>query len=493
MAEATTTEEIRTLLVLGGSGDLAARLLLPGLGRLLATGRSPDLQLVGAGVEDWDDETWRATLGEAFAVEPSIEMPPWERFEPTDTEPGAATLRRLERESVYRQADVTRGEELSRVLKECEAPLAIYFALPPAVTERACLALEEIGLPAGTRLVIEKPFGTDEESARRLNDVVARLVPEDHVHRVDHFLGKSTVLNILGFRFANRIFEPVWNATHVERIDIVYDESLALEGRARYYDTSGALRDMIQSHLLQVLALITMDPPATLGERDVRGRIAEVLRSTRAGDPENCSRRARYGAGRLEGEDQTAYAEEPGVDPERETETLAEVTFFIDSWRWKGVPFTLRSAKGISPARKEALVTFKRVPHLPVGLTGTSNPAKLRIGLGPECLDLELDVNGSHDPWSLDRVVLSTSFGEGDLPAYGEVLAGVLEGDPLLSVRGDVAEECWRIVEPVLEAWSEGRVPLGEYPAGSDGSTAAGQVEDAAVAGDGRQEPLPTR
>lgn len=472
MAEATpeTGEETRTLLVLGGSGDLAGRLLLPGLGRLLATGRTSDLRLVGSGVDAWDDEQWRARLREVFAVEPSIEMAPWERFTPMeDEEPGAATLRRLESESVYRQADVTRPEDLRRVLKECEGPLAIYFALPPAVTEKACVALEDIGIPADTRLVIEKPFGTDEDSARRLNEVVGRLVPETHVHRVDHFLGKSTVLNILGFRFANRIFEPVWNASHVERVDIVYDESLALESRARYYDTSGALRDMIQSHLLHVLALITMDPPTTLGERDVRDRIAEVLRATRAGDPVRHSRRGRYGAGRIELRDLPAYADEPGVDPSRETETLAEVTFFIDSWRWKGVPFTLRSAKGISPTRKEALVTFKRVPHLPVGLQGTSQPARLRIGLGPECLDLELDVNGSDDPWTLDRVVMSTSFGEGELPAYGEVLAGVLEADPLLSVRGDVAEECWRIVAPVLEAWSKGRVPLEEYPAGSDG------------------------
>ncbi|MEE6282159.1 glucose-6-phosphate dehydrogenase [Georgenia sunbinii] len=463
-------EETRTLLVLGGSGDLAGRLLLPGLGRLLATGRSPDLRLVGAGVEDWDDERWRARLREVFAVEPSIEMPPWERFTPLEQEPGAATLRRLERESVYRQADVTRAEDLRRVLRECEAPLGIYFALPPAVTERACHALEEIGVPAGTRLIIEKPFGTDQESARRLNDVVGRLVPEDHVHRVDHFLGKSTVLNILGFRFANRIFEPVWNAAHVERVDIVYDESRALEGRARYYDSSGALRDMIQSHLLQVLALITMGPPSTLGERDVRDRIAQVLRATRAGEPERYSRRARYGAGAVEGRQLPAYVEEPGVDPARQTETLAEVTFFIDNWRWKGVPFTLRSAKGITPTRKEALITFKPVPHLPVGLTGTSQPTRLRIGLGPECLDLDIDINGSDDPWALDRVTLSTGFGAGELPAYGEVLAGVLEADPLLSVRGDVAEECWRIVEPVLDAWSDGRVPLEEYEAGSDGT-----------------------
>ncbi|GAA4288094.1 glucose-6-phosphate dehydrogenase [Georgenia daeguensis] len=463
-------EEIRTLLVLGASGDLAGRLLLPGLGRLLAGGRAPGLRLVGAGIDDWGPEQWAARLRETLSVAPSIEVAPWEHFAPrADDEPGADTLRRLEQESVYLHADVARAEDLRRVLEACTPPVAVYFALPPAVTERACLALEQIGVPGGTRLVMEKPFGTDAESARRLNEVVARLVPEERVHRVDHFLGKSTVLNILGLRFANRIFEPVWNASHIARVDIVYDENLGLEGRARYYDTSGALRDMIESHLLHVLALVAMEAPATLGERDVRDRIAEVLRATRAGDPEEHSRRARYGAGRIGSRELPAYTEEAGVDPGRGTETLAEVTFFVDNWRWNGVPFRLRSGKGIGAARKEAVITFQHVPHLPAGLTGPSHPARLRLGMGPEALDLEIDINGSGDPWELDRVSLSTTFGQGELPAYGEVLAGVLESDPLLSVRGDVAEECWRIVTPVLDAWRDGRVPLEEYPAGSDG------------------------
>ena len=465
-----TVEEIRTLLVLGASGDLAGRLLLPGLGRLLAHGRAPDLRLVGAGIDDWGQEQWSARLREVFAVAPSIEVASWEDFAPAGgEEPGADTLRRLERDSVYLQADVARAEDLRRALEACTPPVAVYFALPPAVTEKACLALEEIGVPDGTRLVMEKPFGTDAASARRLNEVVARLVPEERVHRVDHFLGKSTVLNVLGLRFANRIFEPVWNASHIARVDIVYDESLGLEGRARYYDTSGALRDMIESHLLHVLALMAMEAPATLGERDVRDRIAEVLRATRAGEPERHSRRARYGAGRIGSRELPAYADEAGVSPERGTETLAEVTFFVDNWRWSGVPFRLRSGKGIGAARKEAVITFQHVPHLPDGLTGPSHPARLRLGMGPEALDLEIDINGSGDPWELDRVALSATFGQGELPAYGEVLAGVLESDPLLSVRGDVAEECWRIVTPVLDAWRDGRVPLEEYPAGSSG------------------------
>ncbi|MFP5334357.1 MAG: glucose-6-phosphate dehydrogenase, partial [Actinomycetes bacterium] len=432
-------QHVRTLVVLGASGDLAGRLLLPGLGRLLATGRAPHLRLVGAGVDDWDDARWRERVREAFAVPPSIEVSDSEPVRPPG-HAGDVTLRRIEAETRYLTADVTRPEDLRRVLDACDPPLALYFALPPAVTEQACAALVETGVPDGTRLVLEKPFGTSQESARNLNALLARLVPEDQVHRVDHFLGKYTVLNVLGFRFANRLFEPVWNATHVERVDVVFDETLGLENRARYYDGAGALRDMVQSHLLQVLAVLAMDPPATMSARDVRDRRAEVLRATRVGDDlRRHSRRARYTAGRVNGRDLPSYADEPGVDPARGTETLAEVTCFVDSWRWKGVPFRLRSGKGLGAARKEAVVTFKPVPHLPTGLRGRSEPSRVRLGFGPDCLTIELDVNGPGDPMELDRVALTTHFGAGDLPAYGEVLAGVLEGDPLLSVRGDVA------------------------------------------------------
>lgn len=463
------TPQIRTLVILGASGDLAGRLLLPSLGRLLATGRAEHLNLVGAGYEDWDNERWRQRLVEAFAVAPSIEVPPWERVAPGPGEPGDPTLRRLERDSIYVPTDVSKPEQVQRLLDVSEGPVALYFALPPAATVQACHALTECTIPAGTRMVLEKPFGTDGPSAAELNELVGRIVPEDHVHRVDHFLGKSTVLNLLGVRFANRIFEPLWSAAHIDRVEIIYDENLGLEDRAGYYDSAGALRDMIQSHLLQVLALTAMDPPATMGQRDVRDRIAEVLRATRAGDPGRYSRRARYAAGRVGERDLPAYVDEPGVDPSRQTETLAEMTCFIDSWRWKGVPFLLRSGKGIGSPRKEVIVTFKPVPHLPTGFQGHSRPARLRLGLGPDCLNLEIDVNGSGDPWTLDRVVLSTDFGGGDLPAYGEVLAGVLDGDPLLSVRGDAVEELWRIVTPVLEAWDAGEVPLEEYAAGTSG------------------------
>ncbi|TDC83645.1 glucose-6-phosphate dehydrogenase [Micromonospora sp. KC606] len=445
----------QTLLLLGATGDLAGRLLLPGLGRLVADGAQPHLILIGSGRDDWDDERWRRRVADSFATV------------------GADGPREAEliRASRYLPADVTREEDLRRLLAACHGQLVIFFALPPTVTARTAAALSQIGLPPGTRLMLEKPFGTDAVSARSLNDILARLVPEEQVHRIDHFLGKSTVVNILGLRFANRIFEPVLTSAHVACVDIVFDETLGLAGRAGYYDDAGALIDMVQSHLLQVLALIAMDPPPTLEARDLRGRKAQVLRATRVwdDDPPRWSRRARYTAGKIAGRRMPAYVDEPGIDPARQTETLAEVVLAVDTWRWAGVPFRLRSGKALSGRRKEAVITFKQPPRVPSGLSGYDQPDRLRIGFGPDQLGLDVNINGPGNPMELDQVHLVADFGPGELPPYGEVLRGAFEGDPTLSVRGDTAEECWRIVEPVLEAWRAGVVPLQEYPAGSRG------------------------
>ena len=447
---------IRTFLLLGASGDLAGRLLLPALADLLeAEPDRRDLVLVGAGAEDWDDATWQDRVRTSFGA----------------AEVSPATLDAVLATTRYQQTDVTDGGALSTLLASCDAPPALYFALPPAVTVKACTALLDVELPEGTVLVLEKPFGTDQASAADLNRLLTRLVPEAQVHRVDHFLGRSTVLNLLGLRFANRLFEPVWNDLHVERVDIVFDEQLALENRARYYDSAGALMDMIQSHLLQVLALVAMEPPAAVDETDLRDAKAQVLRAcrVRGGDPTTAGRRARYTAGQVEGRDVPDYAAEPGVDPDRGTETLAELVVEIDNGRWSGVPFRLRSGKALGVKRKEVLVTFKPAAHVPVGLTGDALPDRLRLVMGPDRITLGLNVNGPADPLELDHVEMDVELGAGRLPPYGEVLAGVLDGDPLLSVRGDTAEQCWRIVDPVLQAWRAGDVALEEYPAGSDG------------------------
>ncbi|MGA1835481.1 glucose-6-phosphate dehydrogenase [Herbiconiux sp. 11R-BC] len=456
------TQRVDTLLIFGASGDLTARLLLPGLGQLLTAQPERTLELIGVGGLDWTDEQWRAlvtkSFGECQASGPAVDA--------------------LLTSTRYVNADVTDPAELEKVLGLASGTPAIYFALPPAVAAEVVVTLQSVPFPAGITLALEKPFGMDVPSAEKLNAELAKLVPENQIHRVDHFLGRSTVFNILGLRFANRIFEPVWNASHIASIDVIYDEELGLEGRAGYYDKAGALVDMIQSHLLQVMAVLAMEPPSTLGQADLRDAKEIVLRATHLydDDPKASSKRARYTAGTIDGRELPSYADEQGVDPARETETLAEVVLEINTWRWKGVPFLLRSGKALGQRRREIVVTFKPSPQLPVGLTGANTPTVLRIFLAPDAMSLELDINGPGDPYELERVSLDATFGDGQLLAYREVLAGILDGDPTLSVRGDSAVEGWRILAPVIAAWQADEVPLEEYPAGSEGPDAWGAV-----------------
>lgn len=441
-----------TLVILGAGGDLTSRLLLPALGQLLTREPARAVRIIGADREDWTDAELRSVVRTAFAS--------------MDAEDAASRV-----DVTYVRADITRAEDMRALLGGLTGKVAVYFAVPPSIAARCIGILTPDMLPAGAMLVMEKPFGTDEASARELNRTLTALVPESQVFRVDHFLGRSTTLNLLGARFANRILEPLWSAESIESVDIVYDESLALEGRAGYYDGAGALVDMIQSHLLQVLAVLAMDEPASLDEIDFRAATSAVLRATTVwgDDPAVSSRRGRYTAGEIEGVAKPSYVDEPGVDPSRQTETLAEATFEVRNARWAGVPFRLRSGKALSTPAREVVVRFRAVRHLPKGLTGTSDGAILRFSLGPDRMSLELNLNASEDPLELERATLSAELGEGALKAYAEVLSGVLDGDPMLAVRGDAAEQSWRIVAPILDAWRRGDVPLDDYAAGSTG------------------------
>lgn len=440
-----------TLLILGADGDLTSRLLLPGLGTLLAA-YDVDIEVIGSGLRELDDAEWRELVTGAFESVP-------------DDRRG-----RLLDATRYVRADATDPTALAGLLAECTAVPIVYFALPPAVTARVCQALEGLDTPGGMRLALEKPFGADRESARRLNELLTRIVPERQVYRIDHFLGRATVLNILGTRFANRLIEPVWNRHAIERVEIVYDETLGLEGRAGYYDGTGALIDMVQSHLLAVLALVAMEPIDRVDEVVLRDAVADVLRDTAVwdGDPVASSRRARYGAGDVEGLRLPAYVDEPGVDPSLGTETLAQLVVEVDTERWRGVPFLLRSGKALGRSRKIARAVFRASEPID-GLEGRPRSDWIELDLRSGEVEIGLTMNGGGDPFVLEQTTLVAKQVPGALLPYGEVLKGILNDDPTLSVRGDVAEECWRIVEPVLTAWREGRVPLEEYPAGSDG------------------------
>jgi glucose-6-phosphate 1-dehydrogenase len=424
---------IERLVVFGGTGDLMGRFLLPGLAALLARGDLPErFELVAASREDWDDEQYRTW---AAGWEASTELLGSARYEQLDLADPASV------------AACIAGE----------GPVAVYLALPPAVFPLAVSALQRAGLPADSQVVLEKPFGEDLESATELNRLLADLVDERHVFRVDHFLAMTTVQNVLGTRLANRVLEPIWNSAHIAEIEIVWDETLALEGRAGYYDSVGALKDMVQNHLLQLLCLVAMEPPISLEERDLRDRKVDVLRSVRPFDVAARTRRARY----------RGYVDEDGVTPDHRTETFAEVVLELDNWRWAGTRFRLRTGKALARDRKEVVVHFRDAPGHP--FESPSTPNRLRFELEPEGLIVELTGTGPSGAMNLVPLTLSADLEPSELPAYGRILLDVLLGNSALSIRADEAEEAWRVLTPVLDGWSRDLAPLEEYDAGSDG------------------------
>jgi glucose-6-phosphate 1-dehydrogenase len=438
--------------ILGAAGDLTFRFLLPALAELHEAGRLPDgFEIVGLARDDWDTVTYRHQATEWL------------------DDRAASSREVLVAMLEYHRADVSDREQVARALGPLREPVVAYLALPPAAAAPAIETLSGVGLPEGSRIALEKPFGEDLASAQDLNRLLHQIFPENVVFRVDHFLEMQTVQNVLALRFANRVFEPLWSHQHIERVELYWDETLALEGRASYYDTAGALKDVIQNHLLQLLCLIAMEPPITFDERDLRDRKLDVLRAVLRLSSEEVERhtvRARYGAGRIGGRDIPAYVEEEGVDPTRETETFAQVTLMIDNWRWVGVPFLLRTGKALGKERFEVAIRLGPVPQLPFGHEPPSNVLTLR--LVPERVALTVNINGPGDPFEIEALDLDAELASQDLPPYGRLLLAILEGRPTFSVRADEAEEAWRIVDPILVGWTHGLVPLLEYPAGSD-------------------------
>jgi glucose-6-phosphate 1-dehydrogenase len=449
----------RRLVVLGATGDLTGRYLLTALAELVASGSLPTgLVVVGVDRREWDTARFR----EHAAA----------RLRRHATHLDAHARRALVQRLSYVVGDVTDRFTLAEAFgSDLDASVA-YLALPPAVFAPAIEAMATMGLTQRSRIVVEKPFGTDLQSAQALNGLLHRHFPEETVFRMDHFLGKQTVQNILGVRFANRLFEPTWNRHHVAEVEIVWDETVALEGRAGYYDHTGALRDVIQNHLLQLLCLVAMEKPAGLDANELRDRKVELLRAVRTMSPDEVvayTRRGRYRAGRVGRLDIPDYVQEPGVDPASRTETFAEVTLFVDNDRWSGVPFRLRTGKALHADRREITLRFRPVHERLFGQAGEPPVNRLSFLMGPDRMVLDVALNGAGDPFCLDVAALELTLAPQDLSAHARLLVEALEGDPALSIRGDEAEECWRIVEPILAQWEVDGPPLLDYAAGSTG------------------------
>jgi glucose-6-phosphate 1-dehydrogenase len=454
---------VKRIVIFGATGDLTARYLIPALAKLYEAGKLPSgIKIIGVDRREWRDDMhgFRRLMLDSLDRHASGVS-------------AAARARMVTEVLEYRRADVTDARSVISALEPLTEPMLAYLALPPAVFAPTLKALKEANLPEGSRVAVEKPFGVNLESAQELNRLLHGFLPEGAIFRIDHFLAWQPFPSIMGLRFANGILEPLWDRNYIERVEIVWEETLALEGRAGYFDHAGAFKDLIQNHLIQLLCLSAMEAPTALHRRNLRDRKVDLLRAVRRLSPEEAQRqtvRARYGPGTIGERHIPAYADEDGVDPSRGTETFAEVTLVIDNLRWAGVPFVLRGGKALSRFRAEIAVHFKAVPHLAFQRAGDPQPNVLRVRLGPDRITLNLNVNGPYDPFDLEQIELSADFAPQEFfSAYERLFLDLLEGNTTLFVRADEAEEAWRVSEPILEAWEQGLVPLLEYPAGSSG------------------------
>jgi glucose-6-phosphate 1-dehydrogenase len=470
-------ENASTLLMFGATGDLARRMLLPSLYGLDSDGLLPDdLRIIGTARTELDDEGFRERAEEALKKH----LPPGfyaegvaERF-----------LSRLH----YVPLDINDPQGFRRLAERIGDPchgVAIFLSTAPSLFKPTIDGLQGAGLACPTvRMALEKPLGADLESSREINDAVAAAFPEDRTFRIDHYLGKETVQNLLALRFANSMFEPLWNSAHIDHVQITVAETIGLEGRGDYYDQSGALRDMVQNHMLQLLALVAMEPPADFNATAVRDEKVKVLRALRPIGPaeaEANSVTGQYTRGAIDGEPVPGYAEEIGR--ESATETFVALKANIDNWRWKGVPFYLRTGKRMPMRDTEIFIQFRDVPYSIFASRGaTTKPNKLIIGLQPEeTISLHLMAKTP----GLDRqgvrlreipldIGLANAFSEYRRRiAYERLLLDLIEGDPTLFVRRDEVEAQWMWIDRIRAGWAEKGMTPRPYAAGTWGPSAA--------------------
>ena len=486
-----------SMVLFGVTGDLARKKLLPAIYDLANRGLLPaGFSLIGFARRDWEQQDFGRVVHDAvkahartpFREEVWRSLAEGFRFVPGNFDDPDA-FRVLTH--TVRQLDEERGTGGNH---------AFYLSIPPDSFATVCEQLRACGLSdpvpgSWRRVVVEKPFGHDLASAQELNRIVEEVFPPDAVFRIDHYLGKETVQNVLALRFANQLFEPVWNANYVDHVQITMAEDIGIEGRAGYYDTVGAAKDVIQNHLLQLLALTAMEEPIDFTADAVRTEKVKVLASARLpADLSTATARGQYAAGWQGGERVRGYLQEDGVTGDSTTETYAAIQLGVDTRRWAGVPFYLRAGKRLGKRVTEIAVVFKRAPHQPFGDTATEE-----LGQNAVVIRIQPDEGvtmrfGSKVPGSQMEVRDVTmdfgygaSFTESSPEAYERLILDVLLGDPPLFPRHEEVELSWRILDPVVEHWSRSRTPPGEYAAGTWGPESA----DALMARGGREWRLP--
>ncbi|MDB5421465.1 MAG: glucose-6-phosphate dehydrogenase [Brevundimonas sp.] len=466
------------LVLFGGGGDLAMRMLLPSLYFLDHDGLLPeDLKIIGAARSDETPAEYIAKVRQTCEAKAKADNV-WDE----------TVWARMEARLDYLAVDATSAESLKPLKdKVGEGSVTSFLAVSPSLYARIVTAMRAAGLAeVDDRVVLEKPVGRDLQSFREIDDAVSDAFSESQVFRIDHYLGKETVQNLIALRFGNTVFEPLWNAQNIDHVEITVGETVGVGDRWPYYDEYGALRDMLQNHMLQLLCLVAMEPPADLDPESVRNEKVKVLRSLRRITHEEAERvtvRGQYVGGVVEGETVKGYDEERGADSD--TETFVAIRADIDNWRWAGVPFFLRTGKRLAEKRTEIVIQFKPLPHSIFGHGhGETEANKMVIELQPK-EDISLTMMnkkpGLDSQMQLQPIQMSLTWGNrgnGEPEprrriAYERLLLDALKGDSTLFVRRDEAEQAWKWVDEVSEAWVDGHVKPQEYVAGAWGPDAA--------------------